>query len=81
MKALIPLGFAMLAGCTTIYQRGEKVFQTSSNLRGITFATPEGTTLTAETIDNAAVHKTIGGNVGSAAVSIGSAIATSGIVK
>jgi hypothetical protein len=75
------LGIAILSGCTTCYENGRPVLRISSNATGVRYASPGGTTFEATRIDNSTVHRTIGSNIGSAAVSVGSAIATSGIVK
>jgi hypothetical protein len=78
---LIIVGIAIFAGCSTVYQNGKKVFQTSSNLRGVAFSTPEGTTLTATSITNSTVHAAIGNNIAKGATAVGSAILTSGIAQ
>jgi hypothetical protein len=78
---LLIVAIAVFTGCTTVFEGGKPVLRISSNAAGVRYASPAGTTFEATRIDNSSVHRTIGSNIGSAAVSVGSAIATSGIVK
>ena len=71
-----------LAGCTTVRDhRGVVVLSTSSDIHGLRFHAADGTALDAGDVSNSKVHRTIGVNIMQGATSIGTAIATSGLVQ
>ena len=70
-----------LAGCTRIYESGQLVASISSDCQDVCIRTPAGTVATFGHIANSTVHRAAGAAVSAAAVPIGTAIATSGILR
>lgn len=80
-KFLLVLALALaLGGCVTVYERGQKLAVIGGNVQTFHLESPAGTKVDMTGIDNAIIHKTIGGAVGQAALSAGTALATSGLV-
>lgn len=71
---------AIFTGCTTVRENGKTVFLTGANAGHLVYRSPTGSYLEITALDHAIIHKTIGGAIGQSALSLGTAIATSGIV-
>lgn len=70
--------FVGLTGCSTVYENGKPVFQTSSNIVGLHYRSPAGTTLDASSIDNSTIHQAIGTEVVKGITATGAAVYTGG---
>jgi hypothetical protein len=76
---LFLIGAALAAGgCTTLYERGQKVASFGSNLKALEYRSAGGSTLKASTLDNAVIIRATGSAVAGAAIGLGTAAATSG---
>ncbi len=82
VRLLLVLAVALsFTGCTTCYEGGRVVFQTSSNLRGVHFKSANGTVLDCDSVLNSTVHAAIGNNLVKGITATGAAIATSGLIQ
>lgn len=77
--ALAIVALFACSSCTTVYERGHKLAVIGSNVTAFHLVTPAGTHLDIATVDNAAIHKAAGAAVSNAALSAGTAVATSGL--
>lgn len=78
LSALFAVNF--LCGCTTVYERGQKLAVIGSNLKGLHLVSARGTHLDIAEVDNSGIHRAVGSAVANGAVSAGTAVATSGIL-
>lgn len=81
MKRIFFLLALLLDGCTRLYENGQLVASISSDCTDVRIRTPAGTVAEFGTIKNSTVHTAAGKSIAAAAIPIGTAIATSGIVK
>jgi predicted small secreted protein len=79
LKIIILLLSLTLGGCTTIYERGQKIAVIGSDVTDFHMATPAGTVVSMGIVNNSIIHQKVGAAVSQGALSLGTAIATSGL--